>query len=114
MHELLGLGGITVSNFKKGTKKGTEKRARTGDQKRDREELMLLNCHLGPLAPLLLLPLPLLGVLPGRRRRVRLRRVGLRVHDDHRGRLWRGRQSRAGASFSVFYTLSLIYREAVP
>ena len=25
MHELLGLGGITVSNFKKGTEKGTEK-----------------------------------------------------------------------------------------
>ena len=26
MHELLGLGGITVSNFKKGTEKGTEKK----------------------------------------------------------------------------------------
>ena len=26
MHELLGLGGITVSSFKKGTEKGPEKR----------------------------------------------------------------------------------------
>ena len=39
MHELLGLGGITVSNFKKGTKKGTENRPEKGNEKK----LMLLN-----------------------------------------------------------------------
>ena len=33
MHELLGLGGITVSNFKKGTEKGTEKRPEKGTEK---------------------------------------------------------------------------------
>ena len=39
MRELLGLGGITVSNFKKGTEKGTEKRPEKGTEKK----LMLLN-----------------------------------------------------------------------
>ena len=33
MHEFLGLGGITVSNFKKGTEKGTEKRTEKGTEK---------------------------------------------------------------------------------
>ena len=43
MRELLGLGGITVGNFKKGTEKRDRKKARKGDRKRDRRKLMLLN-----------------------------------------------------------------------
>ena len=33
MHELLGLDGITVDNFKKGTEKGTKKGTEKGNEK---------------------------------------------------------------------------------
>ena len=65
MHELHGLGGITVSNFKQGTEKGSKK-DRKGDLKRDRKKLMLLNRGPGPGNPKhSRLPLPAPSTLRG-------------------------------------------------